>query len=305
MNIIQFLLIIMLATLTSSCLREKYTRQINSDYWIVDDNVEYWREWYDPQFKKGHITKSKLDDSDSGSFEVMVNPFMPTAYGRDNGQVYIRGSVIDGADPESFTFIGGYYCADTNSIFYSNSILSRADINTFDVLYFAQKEGVNRASVVDAKDANNLYNGGRIKRYLESIHVPSFQPLNLFYFEDKNSVYYGYDPGAPIDEELVRLQNIEPSEFKIINDETGYFAQAGDKIYINAYGKNFIEFTPNDIESFEIINVRYSKDDHEVYYYGNVLIGADAKSFSGNGLHGGIDSNGTWSPIGELTPFEQ
>ncbi|SEH05301.1 Uncharacterised protein [Candidatus Venteria ishoeyi] len=79
-----------------------------------------------------------------------------------------------------------------------------------------------------------------------------------------------------------------------------YYAKDKTTVFINAYGKKFTVFVPEDLTTFKVLNVRYSKDAKNVYHYGKILEGADAKSFEADEDHWGKDINGRWTPVGKL-----
>ena len=46
--------------------------------------------------------------------------------------------------------------------------------------------------------------------------------LNNYFFKDNNNIYYGYDPGKPIDEDLIKIDNVDYNSFvlNIDNNDT-------------------------------------------------------------------------------------
>ena len=276
------------------------TTKISDCYFVVGDHVEYWRKWYDPQFKKDHVSKTVLANSDPATFEILENPFTPTkCYAKDSQQVYITQGVIAGADPGSFEFIGELYARDKAHVFHERKLLPNADINSFEVFEFAQENGKFARTVADAKDEKTIYNNGRKKSFSTRVHVPTFFPMSTYFFRDKDHVYSSYDPGKPVDENLHIVPTEDISYFHLIGEE-GYCGQDRSRVYFNIERKDFFSFTPADIATFELLNYRYSKDSKHVYWKGKVLEGADPETFVKNGGYQGIDKNGSWTAKGEL-----
>lgn len=293
------IVIIIVVAIFAACesLPEK---QVNNCYWFVGNHVEFWREWHDPQFKTNHITKTKLINSDTATFEIIDNPYSSTCYAKDKNQVYMNRTIIMGADPNTFTFLGGFYARDKYQVFNSNKLLKYANAETFDVFKFNFKNNNYLRTVVDAKDDKCLYNNGYQQGFSKIVDIKTFEPVNQYFFKDKNHIYRGFDPGKPVNEDLFIINEADINSFELINDEDGFYAKDSSHVYINCYGNKFFVFTPDNIASFKVLNVRYSKDAQNVYYYGEKLEDADVESFEKDGAHGGKDKNGLWNASGKL-----
>lgn len=73
------------------------------------------------------------------------------AYAKDKNHVYFLGSVLDSADPKTFTIIEDNYTKDINHIYTDHSIIQGADLETFSVINSEY-----------SKDKNNVYDYGEI-----------------------------------------------------------------------------------------------------------------------------------------------
>ncbi|WP_286019092.1 DKNYY domain-containing protein, partial [Candidatus Venteria ishoeyi] len=88
------LLLILPLLILTACTEDPQVTKINDCYYQVGDHIEYWQEWHDPQFKKDHITKSVLENSDPETFEPIDHPYSSSCYAKDKNQVYTNRSII-------------------------------------------------------------------------------------------------------------------------------------------------------------------------------------------------------------------
>jgi hypothetical protein len=99
-----------------------------------------------------------INNADAKTFMFIGgdNPY----YAKDSQQVYFDGNVdenpvIAGADPMTFSIVGGDYSKDDKAVFYQIAPILGADLRTF--IYLGEKN-----SHQYAKDENFLYKDGRI-----------------------------------------------------------------------------------------------------------------------------------------------
>jgi hypothetical protein len=162
-------------------------------------------------------------------------------YGKDDQHVYFGTSIIEGADPDTFSFFTWeYYTKDANHVYVNGKILEGADPNTFEFLvangapirydggsgptkYYGQDENskylneirFDKLTFVDmgggyVKDKDKVY---FFNREIEEADPATFECVTSgIYFKDKNHVYY----------ETAILKDADPSTFKNIGIESPY-----------------------------------------------------------------------------------
>ncbi len=146
-----------------------------------------------------------------------------TGYEKDATHVYYMGSIIPGADPNSFVVfdsINEAYGKDANNVYFGTSTVQGADAATF--------------------SAFDIYGTDTRAVYLEGKVIPDADPktfvdLNENYSKDAHNVYYQYQiiPGA------------DPNTIQVISD----YEYAKDKNHVYDWGKvmtgvNPATFTP-------------------------------------------------------------
>lgn len=158
--------------------------------------------------------------------------------------------------------------------------VENADINTFQTINDNW-----------AKDKNRVYSGWET---VEGAGPANFHLLNNGFWTDNINVYL-YDKGYVV-------QGADPATFEVIKGDYDYFGSgnfyfAKDKnkiLFIDSKTVTNPEIQSIDRESFEIIDMYYSKDKNSVYYKNTLVAFADHRSFKiikGNVKDFGVDEN--------------
>lgn len=157
----------------------------------------------------GWIYQTLEAEADLATFEVLE----PDRYGRDKQHVFLESSLLEGADPKTFRFLGGHYSRDDDQVFYEDDALQDVDVATFrvvdkyagrdDTRYFLGSRGIVPEDIETfrevgdcwAKDAKAYYYQFPEIRKLDCDYA-TFQVLNWYYGKDATTVFY---KGQPIE----------------------------------------------------------------------------------------------------------
>tara|TARA_R110002033_G_scaffold126900_3_gene168538 strand:- start:1801 stop:3114 length:1314 start_codon:yes stop_codon:yes gene_type:complete len=140
------------------------------------------------------------------------------------GKVFCYGKIIEGADPESFSYLLGSYAMDKDYLYYYIDIkitreatpkaISKANdgyIRHGEQVLFQGKIISNEANSFEiisdeySKDSFHVYSHGTI---VESMVPDSFTVISPYYRKDKNQAYYFNNP----------IPESDPNTFKVLND---------------------------------------------------------------------------------------
>jgi hypothetical protein len=138
--------------------------------------------------------------------------------------VFCYGDIIEGADPESFSYLLGLYAMDKDYLYYdidikiSRKVIPTAISNATDgyirhgeqVLYQGHiiSNDVHNFEVINdkySKDSFHVYYHGTI---VESMEPDNFIVISPYYRKDKNQAYYFNNP----------IPESDPNTFKVLND---------------------------------------------------------------------------------------
>lgn len=171
-----------------------------SHEYIVENKKVYWKTW-DEGFG---IRKFRAWDADIETFKALPS-LKPKGFAKDHNHVFWRAKLIEGAEPDSFRFIDGYF-RDKNNIFVWDARgdgmipLENADPDTYSIL--------NRRWSRDHK-----YVFFRKESFIPR-HIESFEPLIGIWARDDVTHYYG----------VREVEDEDPATFEI--DETNsWFAR--------------------------------------------------------------------------------
>lgn len=140
------------------------------------------------------------------------------------GKVFCYGKIIEGADPESFSYLLGSYAMDKDYLYYYVDIkiireaIPKA-ISNASTRYIRHGEQVlyqghvisNEANSFEiisdeySKDSFHVYSHGTI---VESMVPDSFTVITPYYRKDKNQAYFFNNP----------IRESDPDTFKVLND---------------------------------------------------------------------------------------
>ena len=123
---------------------------------------------------------------------------------REDG-VYYKSELIEGADPETFEYVGFedvtgarfMYARDKSNVYYHKFLIEDADSDTFEVL-----------GCWYAKDTRHIYFEDNI---IEVADVNSFEVIenSYAYAKDDTSVYYGGNTIPDVDPENCTVDNLD------------------------------------------------------------------------------------------------
>ncbi len=160
------------------------------DY-LKDSNHVYLME-------KSPLEIFTLEDADSASFEVLMNPHTYQAFSKTSSFVYYYGNKLEGIHAPSFEVIDGEYSKDQTYVYFldenenyvEHRALTNGDPDTFEVL----TEAHHPANF--ARDANQVYYLGDVV-VVENIDAASIQVLNYGKLKDDHAVYCKPDANHP------------------------------------------------------------------------------------------------------------
>lgn len=128
-----------------------------------------------------------------------------------------------------------------------------------------------------AKDKNAVYrNGGKIA----NADPKHFELIDAFtYSKDKKNVFYRDKT----------LDQADPVTFEVIEIVGGMWAKDKSHYYIKED-----KYPLSDFSSFNVLGNGYAADQEQVYFYGDVVLEADPKTFTTDSHGHGKDKNFTF-----------
>jgi hypothetical protein len=208
----------------------------------------------------------KLDNIDAASFRVFESQYSwnidrtwsANNFAGDKNHVYVGcGEILEGADPDSFVYLGDIYAKDKDHVFTLGGIVKDADRKTFQLFGRSM-----------AKDKNNVYLG---QEKIQGVDAATFEKINDKYWKDKENIFtlsFSRD-------DLVRF-DADVKTFKVLSNQYAkdkdhvFYAGSEDPIVKGADAKTFQVFSDDS---------EYAKDSSSVYCGSSVLMGADSSSF--------------------------
>ncbi|MBL3658394.1 DKNYY domain-containing protein [Fulvivirga sediminis] len=191
-----------------------------------------------------------------------------TGYYIGEEAVYLNGSAIEKADPNSFDPMKdvAYYSKDAHHVFYHKNIIPDSDPSTFMKVPSENEDGHGNYW----KDKNQVYLDGHI---LKGADPKTMVVLNSLYAKDAKQMYYN----GKI------LPDANPETFYFLSDGIGL-----DRENAYVYGKK--STTKTDIKTLEVVDTDQStsflRDKNSIYFiifhHGDPLLkveGADPKTF--------------------------
>lgn len=185
---------------------------------------------------------------------------------KDKNNVYFDGSILEGADPISFTVLNKFYGKDANHVFYYDDIVVGANPKDFVIL-----------DVDDGRlgrdDAHVYYGGNEVP----NADPATFVVLNRVYSKDKNHVFMGFKK---------IIIDADPKGFRIFSED-GEYGKDNSHVYFEdkmIQGADPVTFSIL-VENIPTNSSRgpttgYSKDKNHMYYEDRVIVDADINSFS-------------------------
>lgn len=163
--------------------------------------------------------------------------------------------LIKKADSRTFKSLNSFYAKDKNYAYYDGEIITASDSKTFQAL----------ADFYAKDDISAFYLNEKIK----GADGKSFEVVNHgdeVYAKDNIDFYHN---GTP-------LHVSDLKSFKILGNG---WAKDKSYYYLSIVSALTNKYPLADYESFDLLKAGYAKDKFQVYYYGNVLKGADPNSF--------------------------
>lgn len=273
------------------------TFEVISFYCAKDDNYVYCG---------GKKTQTQPDIA-TFVYLVSAKNYSITPYYKDKNQVYVDYpynslNVIEGADPDSFTF-GEYasyatdksfvyfgsekiegshgpsfstfknapgYAKDKNQVYFYKKILPQANPETFNPM------STGYSIVKAGKDHQHVYHDAEI---VDGVDAQSFELIDGAYSKDKNQVYYHFKP----------VENADPDTFSKL--EGTHYYQDKSRVF---YQQTMLP--DSDPQSLRALNrnnsfTGYARDDKQVYFYEKIVQDADLATFEVTGWFEAKDKN--------------
>jgi len=194
-----------------------------------------------------YLNGEPLPGADKSTFDTIM--LMGSSFAKDAFHVYWQATLLEGADPTTFTRMGeGDYGKDKAGVYYREKRLEGANPRTFSIM-----------KAPFSKDQKNLYYGA-IK--VEGFDLESFQMLDSSEtFRDKNYLYYRGE----------RRSEIDVSTYK--EDIFGGYGK--DRHHVFFYKKLILGA---DVATFKHLGDAYFVDQDRVYHAGVPIVGIDRKT---------------------------
>ncbi|MBP5360810.1 MAG: DKNYY domain-containing protein [Bacteroidaceae bacterium] len=256
----------------------------NDGKYEIRGNQVYYTWW---TFSFGH-QDSLLIGADADSFEEIEDWL-----GRDKNHVWYEARLVEGCDPQTVKAVKkGLFC-DKKDYYFEGAPLHVKDMATFEVVAFNEY-------CLWAKDSKcGYYDSTR----LEGIDSKTFKTIDTFVAKDKYHVYYFGKV----------LPQADPETFEVM-DGAGYMKDKANVWYMDSimpgveaknaesewsyawdskhawYNGQLLKGA--DGKTFEVLKSGYyAKDAKHVWYHDEIVKGADAASFKDDGEMQGHDKN--------------
>lgn len=245
-------------------------------------------KWATPdkfKFASGSFSKYVIDDKnvwygdeamplvDIETFSVIADDFA-----KDKNHVYFASEIIEWANPIGFEVLGHMISKDKEHVWYGSGLLQNRDPSTFKLIdyifpheYTKDKEHVwyNREGILwaDPQTFELLRLGNKDE---------------LIYSKDKNHVYQ-YWKKIDIDIKTFKVVEWQTDKIRFLRDQYGIYCF--ENLKTGEYYK--LQLNWIDLNTFELLNKEYSKDDKHVYFtncsyqwfYSKIVEWADPKTF--------------------------
>lgn len=205
-------------------------------------------------------------DPDSFTFVEYSN------YAKDKSFVYFRSEKIEGSHGPSFSTVGiiSGYAKDKNQVYFYKKILPQAAPKTFEFI------STDNPMIKVGKDHQHVYHDAEI---VDGVDAQSFEFIDWFYSKDKNHVYYDFKP----------VENADPNTFSKLKGTVYY----QDKFHV--FYKQMM-LPGSDPKSFKTLNrnnsfTGYARDEKQIYFYEKIIQGADLETFEATELFNAKDKN--------------
>ena len=245
-----------------------------ADY-VKRDNAVYYK------VETEQANEKKVDNADFKTF-VELNKI----YGKDSENVFYEDRKLDNADLKTFQTIGETNGKDKKYIYFYDE---KMEINPKDFKLYKNKD-----KLLYFRNNGKLYIGGSFLEVEYVQDLDSFEAIDEGYSKDKYNIYYAGTPIYGVDKSTFqiimpdyyakdknnvyrgsdKIKDANPDTIKILNQ---VYLKDNENVFLN-FGQKIENV---DVATFDTIegNVAYGKDKNNVYFLGEKMKGADAKSF--------------------------
>ena len=150
-------------------------------YRVEGNKVVYERPW-----NTGFGTQVINVEADSKSFEELGGNNMKWA--RDKNHVFNEHHILDFLNPDSFVLLSQDFGKDSSSVVCETTLIPEADVATFKVKTFKDREGNKEELGVDNHAAYDCYDGGY--SYMPVKSIDTFEQLYRQFYRDEFDVYW-------------------------------------------------------------------------------------------------------------------
>lgn len=175
-------------------------------------------------------------------------------YSKDKEGVYYYGVLLPMADQKTFETLDEFYAKDKNNVYKEGQILPDRDASSFEVI-----------NEVYTKDNRGVYWEDEIRKELDPKTFLVWGGDLFFLAKDKNGIYYYNNKIAGAD-----LATFEPISRPYYKDQHHIYIEDLDQI---------VRLVGAHRENFEVLSGMYAKDKDSIYYWGEVVKGADVNTF--------------------------
>ena len=276
---------------------------------IVENNFEFLDDFIIRNGNEIYFYGNKLKLKDAKKFKLIKNTGIMTTskiivYGKNDENVYVvtpddapgNIRIIENADKDTFEVMeNNRYSKDKNNIYY---------LGNYGIV---KLEDVDRVSFVISEqfpfsyDRKNVYYAGKkvdgvTSAGLKVIRRPN-EPIN--FISDNKNLYRLVEIFDENNRELksvkavaVKNPKVDFKTFEIFDEWPNYFHDKNNVYYENKlYQIPLKKIEEADRNSFTLLNSEFSKDNKNVYYYGNKIkdLNSEKFEFEGNNFIKDLD----------------
>lgn len=276
---------------------------------IDENNFEFLDDFIIRNGNEIYFYGNKLKLKDAKKFKLIKNTGIMTTskiivYGKDDENVYVitpddapgNIRIIENADKDTFEVMeNNRYSKDKNNIYY---------LGNYGIV---KLEDVDKASFVISEDfpfsydRKNVYYAGKkvdgvTSAGLKVIRRPN-EPIN--FISDNKNLYRLVETFDENNSELksvkavaVKNPKVDFKTFEIFDEWQNYFHDKNNVYYENKlYQIPLKKIEEADRKSFILLNSEFSKDNKNVYYYGNKIkdLNSEEFEFEGNNFIKDLD----------------
>ena len=276
---------------------------------IVENNFEFLDDFIIRNGNEIYFYGNKLKLKDAKKFKLIKNTGIMTTskiivYGKNDENVYVvtpddapgNIRIIENADKDTFEVMeNNRYSKDKNNIYY---------LGNYGIV---KLEDVDRVSFVISEqfpfsyDRKNVYYAGKkvngvTSAGLKVIRRPN-EPIN--FISDNKNLYRLVEVFDENNRELksvkavaVKNPKVDFKTFEIFDEWPNYFHDKNNVYYENKlYQIPLKKIEEADRKSFTLLNSEFSKDNKNVYYYGNKIkdLNSEEFEFEGNNFIKDLD----------------